>query len=108
MTIGERLKEQRQSIGMNQTDLAVHCGVTKNTQLAYEKGDRSPDAAYLAKAAERGIDVLYVVIGVHTPAAEDGFTGEEVRFVQLLRAMAESDKAILERTAEAFAKVRPV
>lgn len=104
MTIGERLREERQSIGMNQTDLAVHCGVTKNTQLAYEKGDRSPDAAYLARAAEQGVDVLYVVTGVHTPAAEDGFTGEEVRFIQLLRAMAVSDRTILARTAEAFAK----
>ena len=42
MTIGERLKEERQRIGVNQTVMAEKCGVTKNTQLAYEKGERSP------------------------------------------------------------------
>ncbi|WP_162961855.1 helix-turn-helix domain-containing protein, partial [Pseudomonas aeruginosa] len=50
MTIGERLKEERQRLGMSQTELAEQCGVSKNTQLAYEKGERSPDAAYLLRA----------------------------------------------------------
>ncbi|TDF86312.1 helix-turn-helix domain-containing protein [Pseudomonas sp. H9] len=104
MTIGERLKEERQLIGLNQTDMAGQCGVTKNTQLAYEKGERSPDANYLAAAAEKGVDVLYVVTGERRPQRVDSITADEADFLEFYRLVSESDKNVLSRTAYALAK----
>ena len=62
-TIGERLKEERVRLGKSQTELASAGGVGKTTQINYEKGARSPDAAYLAAVAAEGVDVLYVLTG---------------------------------------------
>lgn len=36
--IGERLKEERERIGLNQTELAAKAGASKNSQYNYEKG----------------------------------------------------------------------
>lgn len=48
---------------MNQTEFAQLGSVGKTTQINYEKGERFPDAAYLAAVASAGVDVLYVVTG---------------------------------------------
>lgn len=48
---------------MNQTEFSQLGGVGKTTQINYEKGERFPDAAYLAAVASVGVDVLYVVTG---------------------------------------------
>jgi transcriptional regulator with XRE-family HTH domain len=63
LKIGDRLKEERQRLGYNQADFAALAGVAKTSQFNYEKGDRSPDAEYLAKALEAGADVLYIISG---------------------------------------------
>ncbi|MNJ42055.1 Helix-turn-helix domain protein [compost metagenome] len=105
MGIGERLKEERERLGLNQTDFAALAGASKNTQYNYEKGERSPDANYLCAAASQGVDVLYVITGIRTPQATDSITAEEAGFLQIYRCVAESDRALLARTATALAKV---
>ncbi|EPL07397.1 helix-turn-helix transcriptional regulator [Pseudomonas sp. FP1911] len=102
MTMGERLKEERQRIGANQTVLAEKCGVTKNTQLAYEKGDRNPDTAYLAAAAGVGVDVLYVITGQRLPVPEGALSGEEMEMVEHVRALDDEDKGAVKRLLRAF------
>lgn len=106
VTIGERLKEERQLIRLNQTDLAEQCGVSKNTQLAYEKGERSPDAAYLAKAAALEMDVLYVVTGERKPLPNTCLSSDPAAFFEVYQQVSESDREVLFRTAQAFAKSR--
>ena len=69
MTIGARLMEERNRLGMNQTDFAARGGVGKATQINYEKGERSPDADYLGAVAKVGVDVLYVVTGTRSSSA---------------------------------------
>lgn len=105
MTIGERLKEERNRIGANQTVFAEKCGVSKNTQLAYEKGERSPDAAYLANAAAVGIDVLYVVTGSRVPEASSSFNGDEVALVTHYRQLSESERTHTHRMVTALAEM---
>ena len=102
--IGERLKEERERLGLNQTDFAALAGASKNTQYNYEKGERSPDANYMAAAAMQGVDVLYVITGTRTPQPSACFSDEETEFVEILRAMDDADRAVLNRTARAFAK----
>ncbi|MBN2974954.1 helix-turn-helix domain-containing protein [Pseudomonas lactucae] len=102
MTMGERLKEERQRIGVNQTVLAEKCGVTKNTQLAYEKGERSPDTAYLANAALLGLDILYVVTGDATPQVVEGYTAVEDKLVNRYRALPQADQEAIHRIVDAM------
>lgn len=63
-TIGDRLRSERERLKLSQDEFAELAGLKRNTQIKYEKGERSPDADYLAAIAARGVDVLYVVCGV--------------------------------------------
>lgn len=62
-TFGERLREERQRLGLSQDALAVLCSVTKRTQGNYERNEREADTTYLAAAAAAGIDIQFVVTG---------------------------------------------
>ncbi|WP_336332326.1 helix-turn-helix transcriptional regulator [Pseudomonas putida] len=103
MTIGERLKEERVRLGLSQTDLAAVGGVGKTTQINYEKGERSPDANYLAAASVLGADVLYVLTGERKPQPADSITAGEAKVLECYRALSDTDRGVLERTATALA-----
>lgn len=105
MRKGDRLKEERERLGLSQTDFAARVSSSKNTQYNYEKGDRSPDANYLEAAADLGVDVLYVVTGERKPQAADSITAAEAKLLECYRAMPEADRGVLERTATALAGV---
>lgn len=64
ITIGERLKEERNRLGLSQVKIGTVAGITKNSQINYEANKRSPDSAYLAKIAEIGADVNYILTGM--------------------------------------------
>lgn len=53
-----RLREERKALKLSQTELGALGGVKANAQGKYEKGNRSPDAAYMAAVAAAGVDVL--------------------------------------------------
>jgi len=63
--IGIRLKLERERLGFSQGDFAEVGGIQRTTLFNYEKGIRSPDAAFLSCIADKGADVLYVVTGTH-------------------------------------------
>ncbi len=69
-SIGDRLRDERKRLRMNQAILGAHGGVSKETQINYEKGQSMPAADYLAKVAAFGVDVLYVVTGTKTPVRQ--------------------------------------
>ena len=73
MVIGGRLKEERQRIGLAQTDFGARCGVSKTSQFNYENGDRSPDGEYFFKASELGVDTHYVITGRKADFVSDDF-----------------------------------
>ncbi len=60
---GERLKEERLRLRLGQADFGQKVGVSKTSQFYYEAGERSPDAEYLAKAQELGVDIQYLITG---------------------------------------------
>lgn len=101
-TIGDRLKEERVRLGLSQTDLGAIGGVGKTTQINYEKGERSPDAAYLSAAAAHGLDVLYVLTGKKTPGDTGLISAEEFDVLRFLRLMPESDRKTFVRMAHAM------
>lgn len=104
MGIGDRLKEERQRLGLNQSDFAALAGVAKNSQLNYEKGERSPDAEYLAAIAEKGVDVLYVVAGRRTPAAADAISEAEADLLEHFRLLPEGEQGYTRTMIAALAE----
>nr|WP_183003589.1 helix-turn-helix transcriptional regulator [Achromobacter sp. UMC71] len=69
--IGDRLREERVRLGMNQDEFAEAGGVQRRAQGNYERGERAPDADYLARIAGRGADVLYIVTGARSLSDEN-------------------------------------
>lgn len=62
-TIGDRLREERQRLDLNQTQFGERGGVQKRAQINYEASERMPDAAYLSAIAQAGADVRYIITG---------------------------------------------
>lgn len=104
LKIGDRLKEERVRLGFNQADFAALGGVAKTSQFNYEKGDRSPDAEYLARILDAGADVLYVISGARTPAAAD-LSGAEQLLLQRYRAVSVKDQQAVDRILEVMAAI---
>lgn len=63
MSIGERIRKERERCKMTQPEFGALAGVTKTSQINYEKGTRSPDANYLAAIAKAGVDISYIITG---------------------------------------------
>lgn len=63
MSLGERLKEERNRLGFNQTEFAELVGASYKSQLRWEKDESAPGADALGVWAGIGLDVLYVVTG---------------------------------------------
>ncbi|AZD85656.1 MULTISPECIES: helix-turn-helix domain-containing protein [Pseudomonas] len=108
MGIGDRLKEERERLGGNQTEFAAMAGASKNSQYNYEKGERSPDATYLAAVAEKGVDVLYVVTGGRKPTTAESISDETTKFLDIYQHVTDLDREVLIRMASAFAKAASV
>ncbi len=90
VTIGERLKEERKRLGYNQTDFAALYGVSKKSQIEYEKDAFSPTAKQLAALVPYGVDILYVVTG-----RKDEFTKDELELVGLFRSVTLEEKILI-------------
>lgn len=61
--IGDRLREERNRLGLIQTDAAKSAGVSYVTYIGYEKSERFPNAESLYGLFLVGFDVLYIVTG---------------------------------------------
>ncbi|WP_070888139.1 helix-turn-helix domain-containing protein [Pseudomonas argentinensis] len=103
MNIGDRLREERVRLGFNQADFAAVAGVAKTSQFNYEKGERSPDAEYLAAIAEKGVDVLYVIAGRRTPAAADAISEAEADLLVCFRQLSDEEQKHTRKMISALA-----
>lgn len=83
MAIGQRLKEERERIGLSQEQLGIIGGVKKLAQFRYENGETYPNAQYLAEVVKIGIDVNYVLFGTR---ANNALTAEEEQLLATFRA----------------------
>ena len=87
MTIGERLKEERERLRLSQPAFAAVAGTTKQTLFSWESGKTAPDGFQMAALAEAGVDVLYVLTGEYTggTAPAPGLTAEEQTLLDYFR-----------------------
>jgi transcriptional regulator with XRE-family HTH domain len=100
-TIGERLRLERERLGLSQTACGELGGVKKLAQINYEKGVSFPTATYLAAMATAGADVLYIVTG-----ARGGIlmTPEESALLDNFRHSPPAARQALKTTSDLFAK----
>ena len=77
VSIGSRLKEERQRLAMSQTQLGEAGGITKKTQMLYESGERYPDAWYLWSISSTGADVGYIITGARGGPVPEVLTADE-------------------------------
>lgn len=89
MTIGDRLREERERLGFNQPALAGLAETTKKSQIDYEKGISFPKANYLEVIARVGADIQYIITGVRSAAA---LAGDEEQLLQQYRSLDSESK----------------
>lgn len=87
MSLEDRLKEERLKLGLNQADFGAACGVTKKTQIDYEKGNSSPTGKQLELLSAVGADVNYIITG-----NRDAFSNDERELIELYRSASLKNK----------------
>ncbi len=85
--LGNRLREERERVGMTQPVFAEAAGAKKRTLIDWEKGVSSPTAMQLEALAEIGVDVLYVLTGERATGLPPGLSAEEQLLVESYRAL---------------------
>lgn len=105
MNTGKRLRAERERLGMSQTDFGEVGGVRKLAQIKYEKGERIPDAEYLARVAGAGADVLYILTGQRAgdqPAP--ALSRREAALLDNYRHSSDEARSAIDKTSAAFAQ----
>jgi len=69
MSIGSRLREERERVHLSQADFAEKSGVHRNTITRYETDKSQLVAGFIETIRAIGIDVDYVLFGIPNPAA---------------------------------------
>lgn len=85
MTIGKRLKEERERLHLTQTSLGDIGGMGKTTVIAWERGTAFPNAEFLSAAASFGMDVYYVITGERLD--NTATTPIELSYLRICRAL---------------------
>lgn len=93
VTIGKRLKEERERLGLSQADFAAIGGVGRKSQFNYEDGERKADTSYLAGIAEAGADVRYIITGDREGRPPEVLSADERELLALFRAASLAVKA---------------
>jgi transcriptional regulator with XRE-family HTH domain len=53
----DRLRRARERLGLKQVEFAERTGVSRSTQIGYERGVTEPTTGYLRSAQENGVDI---------------------------------------------------
>lgn len=104
--IGVRLRAERDRLGITQDDFAAGVGVGKRSLINYEKGERSPDAEFLAAAAILGVDVLFVLTGMRSQPAppSESLAHDEAEWLRIYRNSTPEMRKVLKAAGEAASK----
>ena len=101
--VGERLREERERLGLTQTEFGVLLGVSRGTQKNYEQGASSLDLRYVAALEEHGVDAAFVLTGRRSTALEERFTPAEEELINQFRSIAPGDQDAIRRFLKAMA-----
>lgn len=101
--VGERLREERERLGLSQTDFGVLLGVSRGTQKNYELGSSSLDLRYVTALEEKGVDAGYVLTGKRSTPLGQLFTSTEERLIMQFRSISDDDQKAIRRFLQAMA-----
>jgi len=107
MSIGERIRSERERLGMSQPQFASVAGTTKQTLFSWEAGKTFPNANQMAALAEIGVDVMYVLTGQRGSPAQPALSRREAALVDNYRHCAQEDQQAIDRVALNAAKTQP-
>lgn len=98
--VSARLRAERERLKLKQEEFAEQMGVSRTSQSNYERGERSPDLDYLAKAATLGVDALYVITGNRSRAtplpAAPAYDGGAIRGESLSSVLTAEESALVD------------
>ncbi len=104
VSVGERLKAERERLGYNQSDFSQFGHKTKLTQSKYENNETSPTADYLIKIQVVGADMMFILTGQRsnpmTLPADEAALLDNYRLID-----SQEDKKALRRICFALAKL---
>ncbi len=63
MSVGDRLREERERLKMSQSTFAARAGIHRNTQVRYERNKTHLHIGYIEAIRAMGVDDTYVVTG---------------------------------------------
>ena len=97
MSVGSRMKERRESLGMTQIQLAEALGLTKGAIGNYETEANSPKASILYKIFEvLKCDANYLFQDEMKELETDGFTVAEIKIIKKYRILDEYGKEVVD------------
>lgn len=95
--IGLRIREERERLGLNQTDFGLGVGVSRGTQKAYELENNSPDLRYVAALENAGADVKYVISGRRSSVRVEEGDDNEMMLLNQYRLLPLADQVMVLR-----------
>jgi transcriptional regulator with XRE-family HTH domain len=101
--VGERLKEERERLGLNQTEFGALLGVSRGTQKNYEQGANSLDLRYVSALEEHGADAAFVLTARRCTPLGQLFSADEAELINQFRSITEEDQAAIRRFLQAMA-----
>lgn len=63
-TLGERLKKERLRLGYSQEDLAKQGGISRTTQIKFERDEAYPNTHYLHRLEQIDVDIHFIISGI--------------------------------------------
>lgn len=93
MGYGERLRRERQRLGMTQGDFAALVGTDSQKQSLYETSKRELRGDYLNAIAGAGVDVLFVLTGRRSGG--DALSPDEASLIERFRQLGEADRMLV-------------
>ena len=103
MSFGTRLADERRRLGLKQAEFAALVGTNVPKQSLYENDRRELRADYLARLAEAGVDVIYILTGRRSAdgqlgqASSDLLTAHVALPADMQRALEDLARALRER-----------
>lgn len=106
MTLGARLKQEREARRLTLRALSEVAGVQPNAQTFYEHNRRVPRADYLARLSAADWDIPFILTGERSPLHETQLAEKEQQVLKAFRQLSEADQRALEQLILSMAALR--
>jgi transcriptional regulator with XRE-family HTH domain len=105
VSLGERLREERNRIGLSQVKLADLCGLSREMIGKYETGRNVPGGEVLFLLAKAGADIGYILTGQRT--AKENLSYRDLALLNNMKECSEEDRRLIEQLALRVAEAKP-